>query len=238
MVRDAERFNRKQPRQSFISMSLKVDAKPKEIVLPAAATDPMQLKIKCPQCSCRYAVIGSAYFCPACAHNAADLVFTQSLATIRATLDNLSTIAAGLPDRDVAENTIRMLTEDSLQRLVTAFQRFAEALYDKKPGRPKLRRNTFQNLEEGSRHWKNSFGKGYAAHLKPDELAKLNRAFQQRHLLAHREGLVDADYIAKTADTNYREGQRLVIRESTVRKYLTLIEKLGANLTIDAASTP
>jgi hypothetical protein len=62
MRRDAERFNRRQPRRSFISMSMKVDAKPKEIVLPAAATDPMQLKIKCPECACRYAVIGSAYF--------------------------------------------------------------------------------------------------------------------------------------------------------------------------------
>jgi hypothetical protein len=190
MVRDAERFNRQQPRRSFISMSLRVDQKPKEIVLPTVATDPMQLKIKCPQCACRYAVIGSAYFCPACGHNAADLVFTQSLGTIRATLDNLTVIAAGLPDRDTAENTVRILTEDSLQRLVTAFQRFAEALYDKKPGQPKLRRNAFQNLEEGSRHWKNAFGNGYDVHLSSDELARLYRAFQQRHLLAHREGLV------------------------------------------------
>jgi hypothetical protein len=50
------------------------------------------------------------------------------------------------------------LTEDSLQRIVTAFQRFAEALYDRKPGRPKLRRNAFQNPVEGSRHWKSAFG--------------------------------------------------------------------------------
>ncbi|QIG94465.1 MULTISPECIES: hypothetical protein [Bradyrhizobium] len=238
MVRDAKRFNRKQPRRSFISMSLQVDAKPKEIVLPAAATDPMQLKIKCPQYSCRYAVIGSAYFCPACGHNAADLVFTQSLGTIRATLDNLSAIAASLPDRDSAENTLRMLTEDSLQRLVTAFQRFAEALYDKKPGQPKLRRNVFQNLEEGSRHWQSTFGNGYDVYLSPEELAKLNRGFQQRHLLAHREGLVDADYVAKTRDTNYREGQRLVIREAAVRECLALVEKLGAGLTSDVATAP
>jgi hypothetical protein len=238
MRQDAERLNRQQPRRSFISMSMKVDAKPKEIVLPAAATDPMQLKITCPECACRYAVIGSAYFCPACGHNAADLVFSQSLGTIRATLDNLSAIAAGLPDRDVAENTIRLLTEDSLQRIVTAFQRFAEALYDRKPGRPKLRRNAFQNLEEGSRHWKSAFGKGYDAHLSAAELAQLNRCFQQRHLLAHREGLVDSDYVTKTGDQNYRDGQRLVIREAPVRGCLALVEKLGAGLAGDATAQP
>jgi len=219
-------------------MSMKVDAKPKQIVLPAAATDPMQLKIKCPECACRYAVIGSAYFCPACGHNAADLVFSQSLGTIRATFDNLSVIVGGMPNRDAAENTARLLTEDSLQRLVTAFQRFAEALYDKRPGQPKLRRNAFQNLEEGSSHWQSAFGHGYNAYLTPEELAKLKPGFQQRHLLAHREGLLDADYIAKTGDANYRAGQRLVIREAAVREYLALTEKLGAGLSKDAASAP
>ncbi len=163
MRRDADRFNPRQPRRSFISMSMKVDAKPKEIVLPAVATVPMQLKIKCPECACRYAVIGSAYFCPACGHNAADLVFSQSLGTIRATLDNLPIIAAGLPSHDDADNIVRLLTEDSL-----------------------------------------------------------------------REGLVDAGYITKTGDHNYREGQRLVVKEAAVRECVALIEKLAQGLAADA----
>ncbi|MFN3628267.1 MAG: hypothetical protein ACK4S3_10385 [Parvibaculum sp.] len=238
MRRDADRFNRRQPRRSFISMSMKVDAKPKEIVLPAAATDPMQLKITCPECACRYAVIGSAYFCPACGHNAADLVFIQSLATIRATLDNLAAIAGGLPSKDDAENITRLLTEDSLQRIVTAFQRFAEALYAKRASHPAVRRNAFQNLDEGSKHWQSAYGRAYDAHLTVDELDRLKRGFQQRHLLAHREGLVDTDYISRTGDKNYREGQRLVIKEGSVRECLALIEKLGAALAADAENAP
>lgn len=236
MRRDARRFNQRQPRGSFISMSMQVDARPKELVLPAAATDPMQLKITCPECACRYAVIGSAYFCPACGHNAADLVFGQSLGTIRATLDNLLSIAAGLPDRDLAENTMRLLTEDSLQRIVTAFQRYAEALYAKHPSAPQPRRNAFQSLDEGTRLWEKVFGRGYSAHVEAAQLALLTRSFQQRHLLAHREGIVDADYIARSGDQNYREGQRLVIKESAVRECLILIEKLAAGLAQDAAA--
>lgn len=236
MRRDAQRFNARQPRNAFISISLKVDDRPKEIVLPAAATDPMQLKISCPACACRYAVIGSAYFCPACGHNAADLVFGQSLATIRATLDNLPAIAAGLPNRDLAENTVRLLTEDSLQRIVTAFQRYAEALYARHPALPQVRRNAFQNLDEGSRLWERAFGNAYQMHLDTADLAILGRQFQQRHLLAHREGLVDADYIIRTGDRTYREGQRLVIREAGVRECLRLIEKLSTGLAADSAA--
>lgn len=230
MRRDAERWNRRQPRNAFISMTMKVDARPREIVLPAAATDPMQLRISCAQCGCRYAVIGSAYFCPACGHNAADHVFTQSLATIRATLDNLAAIASGLSDRDTAQNTTRLLVEDSLQRVVTAFQRYAESLLARHPNPPKARRNVFQNLTEGSALWQAAYGSGYDAHLDAAELATLIRYFQQRHLLAHREGLVDADYIAKTGDTSYREGQRLVIREAAVRNCLAVVEKLADGL--------
>lgn len=238
MRTDAERWNRRQPRNSFISMTMKVDAKPKEIVLPAAASDPMQLRIGCSQCACRYAVIGSAYFCPACGHNAAEHVFAQSLATIRATLDNLALIAGGLPDRDTAENTTRLLIEDSLQRIVTAFQRYAEALFARLPAPPKARRNVFQNLTEGSAPWLQAFGNGYDAHLDAGDLATLNRYFHQRHLLAHRDGSVDADYISRTGDTSYREGQRLVIRESAVRDALTLVERLAAGLAADAARPP
>jgi len=234
MKRDAGRWNRRQPRNAFISMTMKVDARPREIVLPAAATDPMQLRISCAQCDCRYAVIGSAYFCPACGHNAADHVFTQSLATIRATLDNLAAIASGLPDRDTAQNTTRLLVEDSLQRIVTAFQRYAESLFAKHPNPPKARRNVFQNLTEGSALWQAAYGSGYDAHLDAAELATLARHFQQRHLLAHREGLVDADYIAKTGDTSYREGQRLVIRAAAVRNCLAVVEKLANGLATSA----
>jgi len=230
MRRDAARWNRRQPRNAFVSMTIKVDARPREMVLPAAATDQMQLKISCPECDCRYAVIGSAYFCPACGHNAADQVFDQSLATIRATLDHLEPIAAGLPDRDTAENTTRLLIEDSLQRIVMAFQRYAEALFAKHPNPPKMRRHVFQNLGEGSFLWKSVFGCGYDAYLTPEQLGKLNRYFQRRHLLAHRDGLVDADYIAKTNDQMYRNGQRLVIREADVRDCLTLVETLAKAL--------
>jgi Zn finger protein HypA/HybF involved in hydrogenase expression len=55
---------------------MKIDSRPRHVLLPPAAAEPMRLKITCPECSCRYAVIGAAFFCPACGHNAAELVFT------------------------------------------------------------------------------------------------------------------------------------------------------------------
>ena len=233
MRSDAESFNRRQSRNSFISIKMTVKDRPEPVQLPLAATEPMQLKITCSNCECRYSVIGSAYFCPSCGHNEAEQMFNQSLDKIRGALNLAPQIRSLTPDRDIAENTVRQLVENGLQSAVTAFQRFAEALFAEHPSPPKARRNAFQNLDEGSRLWAEAFGKRYDEHLSSTELATLGRYFQQRHLMAHRDGLIDAEYVSKSGDTSYREGQRLVIQDAGVRECVDLVEKLGGGLRAD-----
>lgn len=234
MKRDAENWNRRQPRNSFIRMTMHVNNRPQQILLPPQAADPMRLKITCPECVCRYAVIGAAFFCPSCGHNPAELVFGQTITGVRNTLDALAPIRAAIPDRDTAETTTRLVIENGLQNAVTAFQRYAEALYARHPSGVKPRRNAFQNLAEGSDLWSAAYGKHYSDYLSAAELARLTRMFQQRHLLAHTQGLVDQDYITRSGDTAYRVGQRVVVREISVRECLALIEKLGAAMASDA----
>jgi len=229
MRRDAVRWNQRQPRKSFITMTLKVDNQPLHVPLPLT-TESMQLKITCPECECRYAVIGAAFFCPACGHNAAELMFKQSITGIRKALDYMSSIREAIPDRDTAESTVRLLVENGLQQAVTAFQRYSEALYAKYTPATPPRRNAFQNLLEGSSLWAAVTGKEYAAYVSTGELETLIRFFQQRHLLAHTQGIVDIDYINRTKDSTYRVGQRIVIRENGIRICLTLIEKLAAGM--------
>lgn len=236
MKRDATRWNQRQPHKSFIRVTMRVTDGPRTVVLPLAAVEPMRLKISCPACTCRYAVIGAAFFCPACGHNAADHVFTQSIAGIRQALNALDAVRAAIDDRDAATTTVRLLNENGLQNAVTAFQRFAEAVYSRLPAASKPRRNAFQNLAEGSALWQTACGKGYDAYLESSELTALTRYFQQRHLLAHTEGIVDADYIARTGDREYRTGQRIVIHETAVRECVGLIDKLAAGMAADAPS--
>lgn len=231
MKRDADQWNRRQPRDAFLKITMKVDSRPGHVFLPPMAAEPMRLKITCPACSCRYAVIGAAFFCPACGHNAADLMFIQSLGAIRNALDAIPGVRAAITDRDIAETTVRLIIENGLQNAITAFQRYAEALYAARfPSLPAPRRNAFQNLADGSTLWQAASGKQYSDYVTAAELSALAKYFQQRHLLAHRQGLVDGDYIARSGDASYREGQRLVIREASVRECLTLVEKLARGM--------
>ncbi len=113
----------------------------------------MRLRIICTACGCRYAVIGAAFFCPACGHNAVDLMCSQAVSSIRSALDSLPEVRAAIPDRDTAEITVRLIAENGLQSADTAFQRYAEVLYTRYSSLPPLRRNAFQNLRDGSDLW-------------------------------------------------------------------------------------
>ena len=236
MKRDADNLNRRQSSDSFITITMKVDSRPVQVPVPPQAADPMQLKICCPACTCRYAAIGAAFFCPACGHNSAELTFGQTLNGIQRTLRAFPEIRAAIVDPDTAETTLRQITENGLINAVTAFQRYAEAQYESFPAARLARRNAFQNLQEGSDLWHSVSGRRYEDYLASDELAVLTKYFQQRHLLAHTQGIVDDDYIERTGDTASQVGQRLVIRSTAISECLRLVDKLTRAMAIETPS--
>lgn len=227
----AEKFNKRQPKNSFISMSLKVQgSKKRTYVLPTTSTKEMQLDIQCEECSSRFAVIGSAYFCPACGHNSVTRTYSDSLRKIKVKKENISIIRQNLVEtvgEDEAELVRRSLIETCISDGVVAFQRYCEGLYEKYG---KIPFNAFQNLEKGSKLWKTAIGYGYEKWLSSNELRELNILFQKRHLLAHQDGIVDIKYITKTGDTYYTEGQRIVISEQDIDKLLSYLTKLSEGL--------
>jgi hypothetical protein len=85
----------------------------------------------------------------------------------------------------------------------------------------------------GSQLWLSAGGTAYSAILGAQELADLTRLFQQRHLLAHQEGMVDQAYISRSGDPTYIIGQRLIVREDAALRLADLLEKLVAGLRAD-----
>lgn len=227
MREDAQAWNRRQPRNSFLKITMNVSGGGgPPLLLPIAAAEPMRLRTQCDACGCRYSYIGAAFFCPACGENSAKHTFTQTLSTIRTSVRSGPQIRQAF-EKDEAENLMRMLLEKGFQDAVMCFQRLNEQQVELLSEPPAVRRNLFQNLEDGSRFWEAAIGKGYEAMLDAPSLARLQRYFQQRHLLAHRQGIVDDDYIQRSADTGYVAGQRLVLKERDALDMVDLVEALG-----------
>jgi hypothetical protein len=161
--------------------------------------------------------------------NSASHTFTQTLNTIRTAAGLGETLRATLGP-DEAEVMIRTLLEKAIQDTVMSFQRLNEQLYERQCGKT-ARRNAFQNLDAGSDLWRAEIGHGYVDLIGQAKLDQLSVYFQQRHLLAHQQGIVDQDYINRSGDKTYAAGQRLIIRDLAVREFADLIEELSHELT-------
>ena len=127
---------------------------------------------------------------------------------------------------------VRQILESQLAKLVGTFQRFAEAMFAKLPNAAQFKtgKNTFQRLTESSDFWRQATGKGYNDVLTAAEMGDLVRLFQQRHLVAHRDGIVDQEYIDKSNDSTYSAGQRLVVQEYAVSRLADLVAKLAGEI--------
>lgn len=241
---DAREFNARAPK-GFISMSMTVSGNGHalEAIVPIAAAAVLEQELSCGRCSAHYAVVGSAFFCPCCGHNSVEQMFDGALAKVRTKVGGIGVVREALRaslGADEAETFCRSIIEGGLQDCVVAFQHLAERLYVPPVGAKPPGQNVFQRLDEGSKLWKAAVGTGYEDWLTAAELDALKLLFQQRHLFAHREGLVDDKYVLKSGDTRYRTGQRLVVAPADVLRMVTLVEKLGTGLrtAVRPVSTP
>lgn len=234
MQEDARGFNRAQ-KPGFISLSLSVKPGRPEIEIPVSVADIMRQTFTCEACGCRYASVGLAYFCPSCGHNSVLITFEKTLNTLRQVMGKTTDMVQALEtvvDKDTARDSLRNILEDSLLRLVGAFQYFADYLFNQKSGAAsiKQRKNVFQNLTESSTLWKTLTGKGYEDLLSAQDFANLEQLYQKRHLIAHRNGIIDQEYITKASDSTYMVGQRLVISETNVLRLADILHTLSIEL--------
>ena len=227
----ARKFNRRQPKNSFISMSMEVKGGiGRTHTIPAKAAEVMQLEIQCEECESRFAVIGSAYFCPACGHNSVLRTFYDSLRKIKAKRENVSVIkkaisaASGVDD---AELIHRSVLETCISDGVVAFQKYCDGLYTDY-GQPPI--NAFQRLDQGSQLWREAIGKEYTEWVTDEEFRLLRILYQRRHLLSHNEGIVDDKYLEESGDIEYKVGQRIIVSPENISDLLSILERLGEGL--------
>jgi uncharacterized Zn finger protein (UPF0148 family) len=230
---DARSFNDSQPKNGLIKLSLSVSGSARsipDITLPIQAAEAMELEITCDQCTTRFAVVGSAFFCPVCGHSSAERMFDDALRKMEVKMSSIEVVRQAIEassGKDAAAVTARSMLETCLPDGVAAFQKFCEALYAKVSNAPAASFNAFQRLKDGSSLWKAAVGHGYEDWLSASDLDRLNVLFQRRHLLAHAEGIVDAKYLTNTNDATYRQGQRIVVVEQDVRDLSRMLSLLG-----------
>lgn len=213
-----------QPRGAFgIGVSMKVTGSPPPI--HQYREKQLETHVVCANCTLRYAVYGVFAYCPDCGiHNSLQILDKNlELAEKEATLS-----------QNVESELSTRLIEDALENEVSAFDSFGREtvrVHCSKATYPDRVQNvSFQNLPGAQTNVQQYFGINIADGLVPDDWDFAVRCFQKRNLLAHKEGVVDEDYVRRVRDPQAIVGRKVGISSDEVYRLATVLKDLGRYL--------
>jgi hypothetical protein len=117
------------------------------------------------------------------------------------------------------------LIGDALENVVSAFDGFGRGISSQQGHETR-----FQSLAGARRNVLDVFGFDFADGTTPQEWDFVCRMFQKRHLLAHKMGVIDDEYVQKANDLNAVAGRKIVVSRNEVETSLTLVRKMGNRL--------
>lgn len=214
-------FSHKPIRGSGIDISLKVKHG-QTIPIHRYKESQLETEIVCTNCTLRYSVYGVFAFCPDCAqHNSLD-IFNGNMDLVRKMLD----LARNQNQRELSEKLIK----NALGECVSVFDDFGREIcrvygaYAR--GSIDADRVSFQNVIRSRKQIITAFGIDIAESLNEYRWNQVVNLFQKRHVVVHRMGVVDQQYVNLAGD-DVKVGRKIVVDMSEV-------EELTENLSVIA----
>lgn len=209
-----KRIERRPNPRSFLSIGITVRGSP----IPIAYYSEMELEeqVECSVCALQYTIYGAFGFCPDCgSHNSLQIVqanFEVVLKTIQ---------LAQTASKDVKQRLI----ENALEDTVSCFDGFGREQCAGLPFNV-----SFQSIDSAQKKLLRELGVDISAGLTTDQWNFVCEQFQKRHLLAHKLGVIDAEYVAKTGSALAFVGRKVAITEADVRSLVDHMRTIASTL--------
>lgn len=190
----------------------------------------LETDVTCDNCTLVYAVYGVFACCPDCGQHNSLQILAKNIDVVEKMLDRSVGSDTELRQKDI---------EYALAEYVSAFDGFGREccrVHAAKCNGPlKLDGLSFQNLDGARRKVLDLFGVDLAAGITGDEWAAAVRAFQKRHLFAHRMGVIDTEYVQRSGDPHAIVGRKVGVSEAEVRELGKIVVKLARYLITEFA---
>ena len=198
------------PRGPFgIGLSMKVKTGP-PLPIHHYREKELETTVVCTNCTLRYAVYGAFAFCPDCGQHNSQQILGANLEVVRKMLD-----LAESHDNDLGIKLI----ENALEDCVSAFDAFGRELCrvhaDRTSNPATMNRMRFQNLVH-ARAELQTIGVEMTAAIMTDAWEQALLLFQKRHLIAHKLGVADQEYVNRSGDRNAVPGRKVRVGSDEV----------------------
>ncbi len=130
----------------------------------------------------------------------------------------------GLADNAEAEVKSKLI-ENALEDSVSAFDDFGREHCSEM-----YQNISFQNIDAAKDRLKEEHGVDISAGLNIDQWDFVKEQFQKCHLLAHKMGVIDEEFIRKTGQSESLLGRKVAISEENVRRLIEYLKVMAENL--------
>jgi Zn ribbon nucleic-acid-binding protein len=220
------------PRGGFgIGMSMRIEEK-EPIPLHVYSEKDLETYITCGNCTLKYAVYGVFACCPDCGEPNTLQIFHENIKVIHKAIENSKSV-----DPELAQNMI----ENAFEDCVSTFDGFGRELCNLHRAKSKiperLNKLNFQNLDRAKENFKNQFDIDLNQGLNGEEWCLVNTGFLKRHLLAHKFGIIDEDYIRRSGDAQAVLGRKISVTSDDILTLIPIIEKLAGYM-VESLNSP
>ncbi len=194
--------------------------------------DTLETHVTCSECSLEYSVYGVFAFCPDCGKHNSFQILQKNIDLVQKQL----ALAAAQTDGELK----RHLIEDALENCVSAFDGFAREACRigtrRTTGPAKYANLSFQNLPRAAARVISLFGIDMTKAVSDEDWNHAHIAFMRRHVLAHRGGVIDRQYLIESGEPQSLSGRRVVVIPADVERLANILLKVGRQLVNDLSA--
>ena len=196
-------------------------------------SDEMQQTLfKCKHCSNRNDIIGIYGYCSNCGKKNNISVFGEQLKDEK---QRLMRLGLNKPEQYAYEKEMQEVLKNS----IGVFEAFSKDVRKEvlrldlsEDYTKKIKKISFQRILEARETLIETLQFDIFIGLNSEEIQLLNKYFNIRHLFTHNNGIVDEDYLKKTADLDLREGQLVRLNSNDLENLIRLMWNVGNQLSM------
>ena len=186
----------------------------------------LETHITCSGCTLQYAIYGVFAFCPDCRMHNSTQILEMNLSLVAKQV----ALCAQVDDAGLR----RRLLEDALENCVSSLDGFGrETCRVRAPqssAPEKCESVSFQNLERAAKRVRELFGVDVQMAVGTESWEVAQRGFMKRHVVSHRAGVVDQQYLDETNDPSAIVGRLVPLEEGEVARVAAATLEIGSAL--------
>ena len=182
----------------------------------------LETHVCCSNCTLDYSVYGIFAFCPDCGTHNSLQILQKNIDLVRKQLS--------LADAQDDAELKRHLIEDALENCVSSFDGFAREacrIAGSPSGAGQCVNLSFQHLPRASKKLVSLFRVDMTKSVSRPEWNAAHVGFMQRHVLAHRGGVIDQQYLNETGESRSLLGRRVAVTLVDVEHLAGTVLEIG-----------